>query len=84
MTTQITLTQEDIKNGFAGSSTSCPVALALRRAFPEDGIQVDGVSLIIGDHEIDVTDAVGYFIENFDSGDEPVKPFTFTVQFAER
>lgn len=82
MTTQITVTQEDITNGFPGSYTSCPVALALRRVFPEEGVDVDSDSLIIGDREVETSEAVGGFMEEFDEG-SPVEPFTFTLELPE-
>ena len=46
----ITVTEEDIKNGLRGDDRSCPVALALKRAYPEyaESIKVGGIFTLTG------------------------------------
>lgn len=66
MKVRVEVTQEDIDKGIPSNCTSCPIALALRRQFPEyHSIEVKTTSAVFylfRDHYDDVDFvAVGYF-----------------------
>lgn len=82
-TTQITVTQDDIDRGLQGARKHCPVALALRRVFPQGGILVEGELLSIGSCVWFPSRTVRDFIEDFDEGDKQVEPFAFTLELPE-
>lgn len=77
----IQVTEEDIREGWAGLCNRCPVALALSRA-PGCPWNVGGSSAAPRDADTDafvrLPDIARRFIERFDGGDSP-EPFTFTV-----
>ena len=80
---RIRVTQKDINNGDPCEPYSCPVALALKRKFPDDLVEVTGGEL--GDIQIGESNqwkaspAVNKFITDFDSSCKSVKPFRFTL-----
>lgn len=81
MKQKISVTAEDIQNGTPECEVSCPVALAVRRAFPEAlDICVDGFEIRVGDVSVKTPEAVSVFIADFDyEEDEDVKPFEFEI-----
>lgn len=77
---KITVTKKDIENGFPASCSSCPIALAIRRATRKN-ILVGSSEIghpAIGFKDIKLPKKVRLFIERFDQ-DIPVKPFSFTL-----
>lgn len=84
----IEVTQDDINNGVRKSETSCPIALALKRALPDRTIRADTNSLILCErstegecifHKIVGTPlSVMTFIMKFDE-QFPVQPFAFEL-----
>lgn len=85
MRVEISVTAEDIADGRRGSCTKCPIALAIRRLFPDAGSILTGPNHLRmlcrsrGWQACTPPIAVG-FIEAFDRG-LPVEPFTFTADF---
>ena len=77
----IVVTQADIDNGERGDNLQCPIALAMRRHWPDPGV---GLELFWPDpdsHPCDLPDRAKRWIERFDTGKGvPVKPFRFTVE----
>ena len=74
---KIEITQEDIDRGMRGRSDFCPVALALRRKWPE--AEMGCFACDLGNRLVLVPELVSKFVEDFDSG-KPVKPFTFEIE----
>jgi hypothetical protein len=76
---KITVTQEDIKQGVAGSPWDCPVGRAVYRAtgqrFGVDDVSIDGD---LRQPSFKTPKAVANFIHKFDRK-ELVKPFTFSL-----
>ena len=83
----IHVTEEDIKEGLAGSKTQCAIALALKRQTKRDYAAVhNGVlAFWIGRYFVSFPqpESVKDFIESFDSSREQVramaKPFSFEM-----
>jgi hypothetical protein len=76
---KIEVTQEDIDRGIPEDPTSCPVARAVRRAFPDaKQIGVDYGEVVVDDNEWIVNAGTAIFIEDFDRGDK-VEPFVFEL-----
>lgn len=79
---EIEVTQEDIEKGQRHRSLSCPVALAVNRAFNGGSIYV-GSSHIYDENDgmrtIDLPIEAISFIRVFDSG-KVVKPFKFSIE----
>jgi hypothetical protein len=79
----VTVTEELVKKGIAGSAYVCPVALAFREALPDD----DGMVLTVRSYTNVGTikymhpDNVSQFIFDFDKGIDVTDrlPLTFTV-----
>lgn len=95
-TLEIQVTEDDIENGARGVDDFCPIALAIRRRYPEFVPSVLGHGM---GHEADISlyaredlDHLNYlyaipeqaaeFIDTFDA-DLPVSPFAFTATFKE-
>lgn len=79
---KIKVTQDHIKRGKRGKSSSCPVALAVRdymKGYKGGTITVDGAGVWIGPHSFTCPRSVGRFVSDFDAGRE-VKPFTFVLR----
>ena len=85
---KIRVTEQDIENGQKGSCRKCPVALALRKHYPDN-------DLLVGAHDVDIyLDGVAFssnnlvtykfpsevtqFIGDFDDG-KPVSPIEFVI-----
>jgi hypothetical protein len=86
--TAINVTAEHIAKGEHDSCRFCPVALAMKEAFPDaELVAVDSAHVTMGGGprrggwiELDLPDAATRFIEAFDVGD-PVQPFTFELDY---
>lgn len=75
---KIEVTQADISNGLF-AATHCPVALALRRAYPKrENIHVGPYVMQIGSRNVSTPYKVRAFTRAFDDF-KAVKPFTFEV-----
>ena len=85
----IEVTQEDINNGVPSDCNKCAIALALKREYKTDDVEVsvpeDYVSLCVGKNELnlryDMDSKVLEFIDLFDNyrDDNVVEPFTLEV-----
>ncbi len=86
---KINVTEEDIENGQPGNIQCCAIALALKRTFKTDMVEVkkddntNKVILQIDDDEYDHNDIskshyITTFIEKFDI-EEDVEPFIFEI-----
>lgn len=78
MRLHVEVTEDDIKQGEAGSCLNCPIALALQRHSPNTDIVVQGDWCVFGDREADLPPAAQAFIAAFDDGD-PVESFAFDL-----
>jgi len=87
MKVEIEVTQDDIEKGRKNSSSSCAVALAVKRqgyVHP----YVDGENIMFSCPDTDkrftsnCTKRVTHWIGNFDE-DKRVKPFRFTLNYSE-
>ena len=78
---KIEVTAEDISKGYPGSYGSCPVALAMQRAYGREDISVGikGWWLHGEDHERYLPFEVGTFIVKFDRNNI-VEPFSFELE----
>lgn len=76
----VTITADDIEKGVSGDPHSCPVALALRRAYPRRYVAVGLVSARIEDCVFDLGGKGRLFIEYFDNDRESVKPISFAMR----
>ena len=74
----IKVTAGDIAIGHRSSALLCPVALALKRAFPRRWCTVSTREYGVGDKVEFLSKEVQQFIESFDAG-YPVKPFQFRI-----
>ena len=86
---KINVTEEDIKNGQPQNIQCCPIALALRRTFKTDMVEVkkndenNEVILQVDDNEYDKDyvsnhNDIFYFVDSYDDGGQ-VEPFTFKI-----
>ena len=85
----IEVTQEDINNGVPCDCNKCAIALALKREYKTDDVEVsvpeDYVSLCVGKNELnlryDMDSKVSEFIYLFDTygNDNVAEPFTLEV-----
>jgi hypothetical protein len=86
----IEITQDDIANGIPYDCKQCAIALALKREYKTDDVEVsipeDYVSLCVGKNELNIRyqmeQDVMDFIDLFDgsSGDDQLaKPFTLEI-----
>ena len=80
----VSVTEEDIAQGARRSCTTCPVAIAVARAYSEKIVWVNTCNITIG-YEMGKVVAtpleVKRFVLEFDAG-EPVFPFEFTLEDA--
>lgn len=84
--TTITVTQEDILNGEAGTNQPCPIALAVKRALPGYAVDVGTtyITLWTVDSSVYRSSRVVLllecraFIDRFDAG-RSVAPFSFRL-----
>jgi len=63
---EVEITKSDVENGLKGSPTHCPVALALRREFPNKEISVSISALYLGNTEYWGGFRLTKQIQNFD------------------
>ena len=85
----IEITQDDIANGIPSDCNKCAIALALKREYKTDNVEVsmpdDHVSLCVGKNELNIRyemeQDVMDFIDLFDSysDDKVAKPFTLEI-----
>lgn len=79
-TTKVEVAPIDITCGKRGSSSSCPIALALKRSFPGNPVHVGTLMITVDDDVAKLPNNAQDFVKNFDNG-ESVEPFTFYVNF---
>ena len=79
MTIEFEITQENIERGMLGDCSHCPVALALRRKFPEGKIRVRPFGTNIGPKIYKNHSLLTAFIYAFDDGLK-VQPGTHTLE----
>jgi hypothetical protein len=86
----VSVTDEDIRLGKPKDGTCCPVALALRRAFP--GVSVldldqDEAEILFDNGDsltLDLPPDAGHFVNQFDRhGPGAVAPFSFDLEVEE-
>jgi len=88
----IQVTQQDIDNGVPNDCYNCAVALALKREYKTDDVEVTApdyydVSLCIGREELnintydekDILDFIDKFDKQMNKGDVTLTPFIFEV-----
>lgn len=73
----VKVTKQDIKEGMRNIHSSCPVALAIKRATGVDYVSVGDV-VFLGEDIVRVSRAVDRFVTRFDDK-KPVKPFNFRL-----
>lgn len=86
--TTVNVTAGHIAEGLRDSCELCPVALAIRQAFPRAGaVYVDSTYVTFGHRgswtEVGLPDAATQFIEAFDRDDPAPPPFTFELDYPE-
>ena len=69
----VAITARDIANGRRRSSDSCPLALSLKRRYPDAAIDVTYDAVMVGDRELSLPGQAALFMGAFDAG-RPVKP----------
>jgi len=79
---KVEVTAEDIKEGKRKSCTSCPIALAFRRALGHDEVKVGEIYTKIGKREYRTPKVAFQFITLFDKY-QKVEPFTFYMQLVD-
>lgn len=62
----IDVTQEDIHHGTPGDCEDCPVALAIRRIFPNCSVKVEGDVIEIDGSTVGAPAMVESFVDDFD------------------
>ena len=66
-TRNITVLREDIDNGVQRSCQNCPIALALRREFPDaEYIEVNSAYIVVDNKKCSTPEEAQEFIEKFD------------------
>ena len=79
----VEVTPRDIECGVREDGDSCPIALSLRRVFPEPGLhlQVGDSCIFTSDNHVvaDLPEEAKQFIHDFDMGFKPVNPFQFPI-----
>lgn len=74
----IVITDQDIQDGECWDACKCPVALALKREFPEAEIVVCHTTCVVDDTEYPLPDEARKWILDFDL-EKPVAPIQFTI-----
>jgi hypothetical protein len=75
---RVDVTQEDIEEGARGDCNFCPVARAIRRAFPTKSVFVGANTIGVGGERLEMPDDVDEFVCAFDSYCD-VYPFSFEL-----
>ena len=86
---KINITKKDIEQGQPENIKCCPIALALKRTFKTDMVEVkkndenNEVILQVDDNEYDKDyvsnyNDIFYFVDSYDDGGQ-VEPFTFKI-----
>lgn len=78
MTKTINVTKDDILRGVKWDSSSCPIALALRRQFKTKLVDVDNDDITIRRAVLLTPKRAQRFLVRFDSGSR-VRPFCFKL-----
>lgn len=79
----IDVTAEDIRDGKPKLCESCPIALAIKRAYPGLPVNVEEEEVVIGEHAYNLPDDVSDAIRAIDYG-IPVEPFQFSLTVLDR
>lgn len=81
MKQRIEVTTRHIRSATPGESDQCPIALALKQAFPGIRILVFGTVAIFGERAIRLPDCCNSYAINFDeTGEMPEFGFLFDTQ----
>lgn len=75
---RIDVTQYDIDHGSRARSTSCPVALAVKRAVGREDVSMGAWTGHVGETVVKLPLEVTKFVSAFDSNN-PVAPFSFDL-----
>ncbi len=89
MKKRVYVTKSDIRDGWTGGECHCPVARAIKRAFPMTYVRVGGKTSTVGKKRgIKLPPQVTEWIRHFDAqafeardSNTSVKPFRFTLEF---
>jgi hypothetical protein len=74
----IMVTKADIANGRRMSTSCCPIALACKRRFKTDDVEVDYDAIRVGDR---FYETIEYFLSEFDAhGASGVRPARFALE----
>lgn len=65
---QLTVEMEDVVDGKVGDPCGCPIALALKRQFPEAKVHVGGQNCSVGDNMYHLSSDAQDFVRDFDLG----------------
>ena len=82
---KIDVLQFDLLAGLPRDSCRCPIALALKRAFPGKTVAVSREEILLDDKTFNVSKAVAEFIMDFDATKDPdeewdeLEPFSFEL-----
>lgn len=83
MIATVYVTKADIKNGGRCSATGCPVALALKRRFKTNHVEVSHMSFSIGNQWFKRPENVEEFVTTMDrEGKSKVRPIRFKVRIS--
>jgi hypothetical protein len=72
----VEVTQRDIRCATSGECDKCAIALALKKHFPTESVNVTGEVAIIGGRHYRLPQSVVRFILDFDN-ERPIAPFSF-------
>lgn len=76
---KISVSQEDIDNGTPGDETCCPIALAVKRQYPEyNEVSVEIDVLFLDDINYLMPIEASNFVDDFDEG-KSVAPLEFEI-----
>jgi hypothetical protein len=75
---KIQVTQQDIRNGVSKSYLECPVALAVKRIYPNFSVAITDKAIWIHGQKFMASRSVQRFIKSFDAG-LSVMPFGFNL-----
>lgn len=64
----VDVTRDDMLNGTRGDSTSCPLAIALKRQFPMLYVRVYSQVAYIGEAEYTLTKQTAFLVHRIDRG----------------
>ena len=76
--TRIIVTSEDINEGYKNSSSRCPIALAVRKEYPNGYGAATREYIRLNDIRYTIPEEALIFMHSFDTG-YPVMPFSFAI-----